>query len=62
MINHFKDFNIVFDHIVRNVAIDALENATARMSQLKDGFSMEIIYKPFVQENVTKLHIFNEDQ
>ena len=29
---------------------------------LRDGFSIEVIYKPFVPDNVTNLRVFNDDQ
>lgn len=62
MINNFKAFNIVSIPRVRNSIADALANATTRMSSLKIGFSVEIIYKPSVPNNVPNLCIFNDDQ
>jgi len=32
------------------------------MSPLKNGFSVEIVYKPSTPDNVIKLFIFNNDQ
>lgn len=47
---------------MRNVVEDALANAVARMPPLWDNFSIEILYNPSVLNNVTKLHIFYDDQ
>jgi len=62
LINHFKASNIIYVHILRNVAAYALANVTTRMSPLKNGFSTEIIYKPYVPHNITNLDVFNDDQ
>jgi len=48
LISHLQDFNIIFVPIMCNVATDAMANATARMSPLREGFSIEIIYKPSI--------------
>eukprot|EP00253_Pinus_taeda_P004886 PITA_04886 len=42
--------------------MDALENVAARFPPLRDGFSIELLYKPFVPDNITNLRIFNDDQ
>jgi len=47
---------------MHNVATDALENVATRMLPLRDGFSIEIFYKPFVLDNITKLWIFYDNQ
>ena len=47
---------------MHNAAADILTNATARFTPLRDGISIEFIYKPSVPDNVTNLRIFNDDQ
>ena len=47
---------------MHNAAADTLANTTARFTSLIDGFSIEIVYKPSVPNNVTNLHVFNDDQ
>ena len=47
---------------MHNVAADTLANAVARSTPLRDDFSIEIVYKPSVPENVTNLCISNDDQ
>lgn len=41
---------------------DALENAATRLSPLKDNFFVEIIYKPSIDDNITNLCVFDDDQ
>lgn len=47
---------------MRNAATDALANADARLSPLRDGFSVEIIYNPSISDNITNLRGFDDDQ
>lgn len=47
---------------IYNATIDILANAFAQMSPLKYGFFIEIIYKPFVPDNITNFRVFNDDQ
>ena len=42
--------------------MDALANIIARMSPLRDDFSIEIIYNPFILDNITNLRVFYDDQ
>lgn len=62
LINLFKAFNIIFVPRFNNVAANTLANAAARFTPLGDGFSIEIVYKPAVLDNITNLRIFNDDQ
>lgn len=39
-------------------AVAALKNDTAMISPLKDGFSIDIIYKPSIPDNITNLWFF----
>jgi len=45
-----------------NVAVDALENIAARMTPLRDRFSIEILYKPSIPDNITNLRVFHDDE
>lgn len=45
-----------------NATSDALENVVDRLSPLRDVFSIEIIYKPSILDNITNSHIFYDDQ
>lgn len=47
---------------MHNAAADALTNVTARMSPLKDRFTIEIFHKPSIHDNLTNLHVFDDDQ
>ena len=58
----FQSFQYNFVPRVRNVETNALENEFARMFPLKSDFFIEIIYKQYGPNNVTNLHVFNDDQ
>lgn len=62
LICSFKVFNINYVPRFNNVAADTLANAATRFTPLRGGFSIEIIYKPVVPDNVTNLRVFNDDQ
>ena len=47
---------------MHNAASDTLANAATRFTPLRDGFSIEMIYKPSVPENVTNLRVFDDNQ
>lgn len=47
---------------MRNATKAALKNVVARFSLLRDDFSVEIIYKLSIPNNITNLLIFNDDQ
>lgn len=47
---------------MRNATVNALASVAAKMSPLRDDFSIEIIYKLSVPDNITNLHVFYEDQ
>lgn len=62
LINSFKAFDIIYVPRFNNVVGDTLANVAATFTPLRDGFSIEIMYKPAMPDNVTNLHIFNDDQ
>lgn len=45
-----------------NVVGDALENTTTKMTSLRNIFSVEILYKPSITENITNLRFFDDDE
>ena len=47
---------------MHNAAADTLANATTRFTPLRDGFSIEIVYKPSVLDSITNLRVFDDDQ
>ena len=55
-------FNIIFVPRVCNATTNPLEMVASRMSLIKDRFTIEILYKPSILDNITNLHIFNDDQ
>lgn len=47
---------------MRNATANVLANVAARMSLLRDDFSIEILYKLPVPDNITNLRAFDDDQ
>ena len=47
---------------MRNVVVDTLANTAASMSPLRDRFTVEILYKPSIPDNIANLCTFGDDQ
>ena len=47
---------------MRNAVANAMENVASRMSPITDRFTIEILYKPYISDNITNLRKFNDDQ
>lgn len=47
---------------INNVIADTLANAAAKFTPMRDGFSIEIIYRHVFLDNITNLYVFNDDQ
>jgi len=47
---------------IHNVVADALANAVARMTLLRDRFIVEILYKSSFLDNITNLRVFDDDE
>lgn len=62
LIKSFKAFNIIYVPGFNNATADALANATTRFTPIRGIFSIEIVYKSVLPDNITKLRIFNDDQ
>lgn len=62
LISSFQAFYIKYIPRIHNATIDTLTNAATMLSPHKDGFSIEIIYKPSISNIITNLHMFNDDQ
>ena len=62
LISAFNAFGIKFVLRMHNAIAGTLANATARFTPLRDGFSIEVIYKPSIPDNVTNLRVYNDDQ
>jgi hypothetical protein len=61
LINYFDSFNITTIPHSQNVVVDTLANTTSRFTPLNNGFTVEIIFRPFVPDNVTNWRVFNDD-
>jgi len=62
LISNFQAFNIIFVPCTRNIAANALKNVASRMSLIRDRFTIEILYKPSIPDNITNLRMFNDDR
>jgi len=62
MISNFHAFNITNVPLTNNATAIALENVASRMSPIRDRFTIEILYKPYILNNITNLRMFNDDQ
>lgn len=62
MISNFQAFNITIVPRTRNTTANALENIAPRMSPLRDKFTIEILYRPSIPDNITNLRVFDDDQ
>lgn len=43
-----------------NATANALEKTPSRMSLIRDRFTVEILYKPSILDNITNLSVFND--
>lgn len=58
MIYSFKVFGIKSVTRINNIVVDRLANVVARFTLLRDKFYMEMVYKPYILDNVTNLCVF----
>ena len=54
--------NIIVVPCMRNAAANAFENVASIMSLIRDRFTIEILYKASIPDNITKLRVFNDGQ
>lgn len=62
MISNFQEFNVTSVPRTRYATTNALANTTSRMSPLRDRFSIKILYRPSISDNITNLRVFDDDQ
>jgi len=62
LISNLQAFNIIVVLRTRNATANTLANTASRMSPLSDIFTVEILYKPSIPDNITNLHAFDDDQ
>jgi hypothetical protein len=63
---HFEAFNITMIPREKNILVDYLATTTSRLSPLEDyeasRFTMELLYKPFIPNNIYNWKVFEGDQ
>jgi ribonuclease HI len=66
LIEHFEDFNITVVPRTNNTLVDSLATAASRLSPLEyyeaSRFTMELLYKPSVPNNISNWKIFEGDE
>jgi hypothetical protein len=66
LIENFEDFNITTIPIAKNILDDSLATAASRLSPLEDyeasRFTMELLYKPSVPNNISNWKVFEGDE
>jgi hypothetical protein len=66
LIEHFEDFNITAILRANNTLVDSLAKANSRLSPLEDyessRFTVELIYKPSVPNNISNWKFFEGDE
>jgi hypothetical protein len=66
LIEHFEDFNIIAVPRTKNTLADSLATATSRLSPLEyyesSKFTMELLYKPSVPNNISNWEVFEGDE
>jgi len=61
LINYFDLFNITTIPHSLNVVANTLANTTSRFTPMNNGFTVEIIFRPSIPDNVINWRVFNDD-
>jgi hypothetical protein len=66
LIEHFEAFNITTIPRTKNILVDSLATAASRLSPLEDyeasRFTVELLYKPSVPNNISNWKVFEGDE
>jgi hypothetical protein len=66
LIEHFEAFNIIVVPRKKNTLVDSLATRSSRISPLEDyeasKFTMELLYKPSVPNNISNWKVFEGDE
>jgi hypothetical protein len=66
LIEHFEDFNFTTIPRTKNILVDFLAIAASRLSPLEDyeasRFTVELLYKPSVPNNISNWNVFEGDE
>jgi ribonuclease HI len=66
LMNNFLAFNIIVVPRSKNLVVDSLATPSSRLSPLEDfeasKFSIELLYKPSVPNNITNWRVFEGDE
>jgi len=66
LIDHVEAFNITIIPRAKNILVDSLATTASRLSPLEDyetsHFTMELLYKPSVPNNISNWKVFEGDE
>ena len=62
MITHFNAFNINAIPRLQNVATDLLATFASILVLNNNKFSIELIFRPLVPDNIKNMRVFNDDE
>jgi hypothetical protein len=66
LIEHFEAFKITTIPRINNILVDSLTTTTSRLSPLEDyeasRFTVELLYKPLVPNNISNWKVFEGDE
>ena len=62
LITNFNAFNINSIPRLQNAAADLLSISTPRLVPTNNKFSIELIFRPSIPDNITNLRVFDDDQ
>ena len=62
LLTNFDAFNIFSIPRVKNVADDVLATSAARLVPTNNRCSIELLFRPYVPNNITNLRVFDDDQ
>ena len=61
-IMHFNGFNINAVPRLQNIATNLLATSTSRLVPTNNKYSIELIFRPSIPNNVTNLRVFDDDE
>jgi hypothetical protein len=66
LMEHFESFNITTIPSAKNILVDSLAMDASRLSPLEDyeasQFTLELVYKPLVPNNISNWKVFEGDE
>ena len=61
LLTNFDAFNITSIPRLKNAAVDLLATSAARLVPTNNRCSIELLFRPFVPDNITNMRVFDDD-